>query len=518
MKTLFNFLMALWPCFVMTMPGCNNSDDDSDSSNNGGDSGSGADTDYTIKGLAQKGPFINGSKVTAAELDNNLEQTGDTFTSEISDDLGTFEISPSLSTSYAELIVDGFFFDEISGALSKAPISLRALDSLDDGTDINVNVLTHLAGPRMETLMESGRNFSDAKSQSKAEVLAIFHIDSSNLEDFHSMDIFDTGQSNAALLAVSAILMEMAHARDPNSAEAELSAILSAMITDIGADGTLDSESMSDEIADACMNLDMAAVRTHLENRMDELGQTGELAGFEEMVDTDFDGVPESTDDNMPEPFYFLPVVNADTGQEYISNEVVVSGLGQSGFALLSLRNPEDEDYYCQSASIIINEEETSETVAEVVNGDKVKIRIYLDLEFDFCDVTLGNFSDRFAVTTLPHGSEAVAQGTKEDPVVVENADDNDHPYLASVDTSVSYYEIYNERATELLYIYQSTKMVDFYLYDNAEFEGEPFCSSEEDFVRRTSYCDLPGSEPIYLKVDGSKTGIGSFYTLYLTI
>ncbi|MCH8844464.1 MAG: hypothetical protein IID61_16010, partial [SAR324 cluster bacterium] len=129
----------------------------------------------------------------------------------------------------------GFYFNEVSGALSGAQLTLRTLANLSGGAAVNVNILTHLEKNRLKNLFDLTGNFSVAKSQAKEDVLSIFNIDASGLEDFQQMDITQSGDSNAVLLAVSAILQEMAIQRAAASGggvEAELSAIMSSIITD----------------------------------------------------------------------------------------------------------------------------------------------------------------------------------------------------------------------------------------------------------------------------------------------
>ena len=467
------------------------------------------DADYSVKGFAQKGPFINGSQLTIIELQADLSQTGKTFISEITDDFGSFQIDLALATPFVESIIDGFFYNEINGGLSGAPISLRALVNLSEGTDINVNLLTHLARPRIMTLMAAGSSFSEAKSQAQEEILAIFNIDSTGIEDFQTMDIFKSGESNAALLAISAVLMEAASG---GAAEAELSSILSTMITDIQGDGVLDSESLKQKIGEASMGLDLAEVRANLEDRQKELGATGEIPDFEDMVDSDFDGVLNGKDDDTPDPFSFLPLVAADNGTAYTSNEVVASGLNDTGFTRLSLKRIEG-DYYCQTCSLIKNGANVSGTDTTIQNGDRIQVKITSTLEYDYCEVTLGSYTDLFVVTQLDYGTTPTAEGTAENPVELVDPGSSNPKYLGSVDTTSSYYKIVNNEKMGLG-VYNVTKDVDIYVYDNADFSGTPVCVGESargsgDYCGSTCEMDL-----FYLRVDGSKTGIGAFFTV----
>src|SRR3989304_5717280 len=72
-----------------------------------------------ITGYVQKGPFIIGSSISMSELNSMLGQTGKTFTTQISNNNGSFEFNNiSLSSRYVELFANGYYFDEVKGALS----------------------------------------------------------------------------------------------------------------------------------------------------------------------------------------------------------------------------------------------------------------------------------------------------------------------------------------------------------------------------------------------------------------
>jgi len=46
-----------------------------------------------ISGSSQKGPFLNGSSLTVFELDAAYSQTGNSFNTQILDNLGSFEVN-----------------------------------------------------------------------------------------------------------------------------------------------------------------------------------------------------------------------------------------------------------------------------------------------------------------------------------------------------------------------------------------------------------------------------------------
>jgi hypothetical protein len=122
-----------------------------------------AGTSFSVRGVAQKGPFKFGSTVTVQELETDLAPNGRTFITETLDDLGTFALTSRLSAPLVEIIIDGEYYNEWWGADptgEPAPLvrlPLRALvparGSADAGVlTVNVNLLTHLQLPRQRVL------------------------------------------------------------------------------------------------------------------------------------------------------------------------------------------------------------------------------------------------------------------------------------------------------------------------------------------------------------------------------
>ena len=66
----------------------------------------------TLKGLVQKGPYLNGSSILVSELNSDLSQTGKTFTSQILSNNGSFQVSTiNLRSPYVALRADGYYFN-----------------------------------------------------------------------------------------------------------------------------------------------------------------------------------------------------------------------------------------------------------------------------------------------------------------------------------------------------------------------------------------------------------------------
>ena len=167
---------------------------------------SGSSQSYSVSGYVQKGPYVQGTEITVRELDSSLTPTGRTFTGTIDDNTGSFSVKGELAYSIVELSADGYYFNEVSGSLSTAKLTLSALSDLSDSTSVNVNLMTHLEKKRVEYLIGTGLSFSAAKSQAQGEILNMFNIDNVTLGNSETLDISKSGDGNATLLAISAIL------------------------------------------------------------------------------------------------------------------------------------------------------------------------------------------------------------------------------------------------------------------------------------------------------------------------
>ena len=82
-----------------------------------------------VSGKVQKGPYVQGTEITVRELDSSMTPTGNTFTGTIDDNTGSFSIKGKLSNKIVELSADGYYFNEVSGSLSSAKLTLSAVIS-----------------------------------------------------------------------------------------------------------------------------------------------------------------------------------------------------------------------------------------------------------------------------------------------------------------------------------------------------------------------------------------------------
>ena len=272
-KLKFLFFPTILALTLGLMLSCSAKDENSSSS------GTSSNSSNTVSGYVQKGPFIQGTVITVWELDSNLVQTGKAFIGTIDDNTGTFNARGNVVSPYVELSAVGYYFNEVSGSLSTAPLTLQALSDLNDNSSVNVNLMTHLEKKRVEYLIDAGSTFTTAKSQAQTEIMKIFNIENVSLGSSETLNISKSGDGNAVLLAISAILQS-------DKTEAELTELLSTINTDIRTDGTLDSTTTKATLVTAMeylktRHIDNVTIRDNIEGRYSNLGVSATIPAFE---------------------------------------------------------------------------------------------------------------------------------------------------------------------------------------------------------------------------------------------
>jgi uncharacterized protein (TIGR02145 family) len=195
--------------------------------------------------------------VTLYELGNNLVPTGHSFPG-MTDEKGSFEIKGiELASPYALLKADGYYRNEVTGKNSVAQITLYAIADMSNKSNANVNILTHLEYYRVQTLVQKGKSFADAKKQALGEILAIFSIDGNNFKGSEEMSIFGTGDSDAALLAISVLLQG-------ELSEGSFLALLADFSQKLKDNGAWDNKAKKAEMAEWASSADLAAIRGNI--------------------------------------------------------------------------------------------------------------------------------------------------------------------------------------------------------------------------------------------------------------
>ncbi|NOR46308.1 MAG: hypothetical protein GQ534_12040 [Candidatus Delongbacteria bacterium] len=234
--------------------------------------------DIKLDGFIQKGPFITGSEITIQELNSSLVPNGDIYKVTTEDNFGSFTLEAHIPSKYLEIISTGFYYNEVTGELSDANLTLRTIVEKSDTLSCNVNVLTSLAKKRIVYLFQNeNKTFEEAQLQAQDEILSIFNINEENVIDFHEMDISSEEENNGILLALSAILQG-------SNTVSELSLLVSTIVEDIKEDGILDDQDAKTEIIENAKYLSLLDVRNNVETYYQSLGLALTVPDFESYV------------------------------------------------------------------------------------------------------------------------------------------------------------------------------------------------------------------------------------------
>ena len=246
-----------------------------------------------VSGNIEKGPFVQGSKVTLYELDANLSQTGKTFRTQTNNDLGafTFDTPMQLNSQYVELETSGYFYNEVRGYLSNSQITLNAISNVDNRNSVNVNLITHLEYGRVKKLVRDGMNFTNAKKQAEKELLACFAI-TDEISIPEGVSITDNSQNSAILLAISTIML---YNHDIHS-EAEFTEFISKFSSDFADNGQIDNSNILEKIKKGQKVAHPSDVIKHLKEFYAKRDIDIKCDDFSKFIDFDGNGVIDAND------------------------------------------------------------------------------------------------------------------------------------------------------------------------------------------------------------------------------
>ena len=243
----------------------------------------------SLAGFTQKGPFLKGSTVYLYELSDGrtLKQTNGNFTSIITRDDGRYKFTArDLVSQYAMVVVEGYYRNEVTGAVSDAPIRLRALTDLRKHQDANVNLLTHLEYDRVYYLVTRGDStgkkltVKQAKQQAQKEILKQFYIELDENTDAEDMNVFGSSDADAALLALSILLQG-----DSNSTNLSVLATeISNAITETGKWDGENAAAVKAGIADWLLDMDLQGKLANYRNNVNGWGLSATVPYFEKYL------------------------------------------------------------------------------------------------------------------------------------------------------------------------------------------------------------------------------------------
>jgi hypothetical protein len=142
-------------------------------------------------------------------------------------------------------------------------VTLRALTDLSNRKTVNINLLTHLEYERVMYLVtEKKKPVADAKAQADEEILAAFNI-AGDFGESEDLNIFESGDGNAALLAISVLMQADVDVAGLTERMGEFS----IAIAEGGAWEDSDTKAViADWVCDADLKGTLANVRKNVEN------------------------------------------------------------------------------------------------------------------------------------------------------------------------------------------------------------------------------------------------------------
>lgn len=244
-------------------------------------------TNFNVGGKVEKGPFVRGTAIQMQPLDADLDETGESFTSTITDNEGTFTFgSKLLKSPYVKLSASGYYFNEVTGELSKGTLALNAVANLQNAADVNLNILSHLKYQRvMDLVAKDGKLFKEANKQAQEEVLKTFGLEKYAKTDVNHFSITSGTDEAAALIAVSSLILY-------NRSEAQITEYLSQLSEEFAEDGNF-SETTKLQIRKDMFSLEskLPQIAENIKKRYQEMGKEVAVKNLIYYFDWDGDGI-----------------------------------------------------------------------------------------------------------------------------------------------------------------------------------------------------------------------------------
>lgn len=391
---------------------------------------------YSVRGNVQKGPFAQGTAITIQALDESLNPTGQNYSTTTYDDVGAFSIGSQIESRYVEIVANGYYYNEVAGALSKSQITLRSISDLSEEGNTNINLLTTLESDRIRWLVTNeDMEVADARRQAEQEIYDVFHIPLEVGDSgFDKADISKAGDGNAVLLAISATLQG-------SRTEAELSELIAKISSELQNTGTLGKSDLAEQIRAGGMGLDYRQIASNLESRYSQLGLSGYvIPPFEDFLDINGNGVIDREDQWLlvSDAQYSVP----QSGGEYsltVEYNVDYDVTVQEGCDWISVSSGADTKAYLESgdytvtvganntfatrtAGITFKARESSQEVTVYVVQEAAVFNLsqtyfYLDNTAQVIEVSITSSSEDFHAE-FPEGSEWISESGSESGVL----------------------------------------------------------------------------------------------------
>jgi len=289
--------------------------------------------------VAQKGPLIQGSTVTAQELDASL--TSHRKAVLLPNHLQSRKHSHRRQRSAADTSVwrpPGTISTKLRGTASSGPITLNGYSDLATDSSLNVNLLTTLAYQRIQHLVTaSGMTFANARSQAEREVLAALSVPPGEYSAFGALDLSGSSDGDQILAALSSVF------DSPGSAGA-VAQLVAAVQSDIGSNGTITSADTKAKLALFSENLVASNAAANLTREYSSVGKTFTAADISNWIDRDGDGVVGKykfqVADATPSSVFTFPSFVTDavkgTSIAVTAGQLAVNGTPVTGTAMIA--------------------------------------------------------------------------------------------------------------------------------------------------------------------------------------
>lgn len=274
------------------------------------------DTYYTVSGRAEKGPFKSGTTITMQPLDLTLNALGSAQTTMTFDDCGNYAFRNTLfKYPYVQVSANGLFYNEVDDYNTRdTQINLQGYADLQNGSKVNVNVVTHLISERVANLVIGGLDFDVALSQAQGELLSTFGLQRLNDKSFSQVSITDGDDYAAGLLAIS---MPLQNSRKGS----ELISWLTRLRYDFADDGKF-TEQNKEQYKKDRNNLSLSYNVQRLTDKYNEYGVSVSVKDLKYFYDWDEDGVAgnEIYDPSQPATYDVTSISAPKEGGTYTVN------------------------------------------------------------------------------------------------------------------------------------------------------------------------------------------------------
>ncbi|MCS0082951.1 hypothetical protein NDJ28_10920 [Vibrio alginolyticus] len=167
---------------------------------------------YQFGGAVQKGPLQPGSVVTAYELNQDLEKTDTSYTTQIEDYEGNYNMNERFNTPYVELVAQGYYFNELTGK-NDEQMRMSAFVDMNATTQVNFNVATAAMKASIMAKVQAGQSFDEAVHETTSALLSLYSYDPAQWADdinFYNVNLSNAGDTSTVLLVISASTLTMA--------------------------------------------------------------------------------------------------------------------------------------------------------------------------------------------------------------------------------------------------------------------------------------------------------------------